>query len=42
MERLNELPLWWLYIAMVAVGAIGGGICAAIDCLVRAVLGRRR
>jgi ABC-type uncharacterized transport system permease subunit len=42
MDRLNELPLWWLYIALVAVGAIGGGLCAAIDLLIRAVAGRRR
>ena len=39
MDRLNELPLWWLYLALVAAGAIVGGLSSAIDLLFR---GRRQ
>ena len=41
LDHLNELPLWWLYIALVAVGAVGGGICAAVDLAIRALARRR-
>ena len=39
MRRLVELPLWALGLTVLGAGAIGGGACAAIDCLIR---GRRR
>jgi len=38
MSRPIQLPLRILALALLAAGAIGGGACAAIDCLIR---GRR-
>jgi hypothetical protein len=39
MDRLIEMPPWFLALALLAAGAVGGGACAAIDLLIR---GRRR
>ena len=41
MARLIEMPPWFLALALLAAGAVGGGASLAIDCLVQA-LGRRQ
>lgn len=41
MARLEHLPIAWLYVALVAAGAVGGGLYAAVDCLVTWARGRR-
>lgn len=35
MTALIEMPRWFLAIALLAAGAVGGGACAAIDLLIR-------
>lgn len=35
MADLIEMPPWFLALALIAAGAIGGGACAAIDLLIR-------
>jgi ABC-type uncharacterized transport system permease subunit len=35
MADLIEMPRWFLALALIAAGAVGGGACAAIDCLIR-------
>lgn len=41
MSRLIELPAWVLALTVVAAGAIGGGACAGISCLVDHARGRQ-
>lgn len=41
MDRLNHIPLWWIFPAVVAVGAIGGGAFEATRCLIGWARGRR-
>jgi ABC-type uncharacterized transport system permease subunit len=35
MADLIEMPRWFLAVLVVTAGAVGGGICAAIDLLIR-------
>ncbi|HEY9372834.1 hypothetical protein [Streptomyces sp.] len=41
MDRLNHLNLGWLYLGLVAAGALGGGLFAAVTCLIDWARGRR-
>lgn len=41
MDRLNHVNLGWLPLALIAAGAIGGGISAAVSCLIDWRRGRR-
>lgn len=41
MEALQHLPLWWLWLALIAAGAVVGGACAAVSCLIDWARGRR-
>ena len=41
MTRRVELPLWALALAVVTAGAIGGGACAGIGCLIDRTRGRQ-
>lgn len=34
-DRLFEMPRWFLALLVIAVGAVGGGLIAAIDLLIR-------
>jgi hypothetical protein len=40
-ERLNHLSLVWAYVALIATGAVLGGLYAAIACLIDWARGRR-
>jgi hypothetical protein len=40
-ERLQHLNLGWLYVALIAAGALGGGLSAAVSCLIDWRRGRR-
>lgn len=42
MRRLVELPAWVLCLTVLAAGAIGGGACAGIGCLVERIRGGRQ
>ncbi|MGW1135641.1 hypothetical protein [Streptomyces griseoluteus] len=35
-DNLQTMPLWWLYLGLVAAGAAGGGLIAAADLAIRA------
>ncbi|MEU9470486.1 hypothetical protein AB0D78_28480 [Streptomyces avermitilis] len=39
-ERLQHLNLGWLYLALIAAGAVGGGIAEAVHLLVERRGGR--
>jgi hypothetical protein len=41
MDRLNYINLGWLPLALIAAGAFGGGISAAVSCLIDWRRGRR-
>lgn len=41
MDALQHMNLGWLYLGIVAAGAIGGGLYAAIGCLVDHMRERR-
>jgi len=41
MDRLQHIPLVWLYVALVAAGAVGGGLFAAGSLAVDWWRGRR-
>jgi hypothetical protein len=41
MERLQHIPLVWLYLAVVAAGAVGGGLYAAVTLVAEWFTGRR-
>jgi hypothetical protein len=41
MDRLNDRPRAWLPLALIAAGAVGGGISAAVSCLIDWRRGRR-
>lgn len=41
MDRLIELPVWVLALAVVTAGVIGGGACAGAFCLADVIRGRQ-
>ncbi|MFD4547211.1 hypothetical protein [Streptomyces sp. NPDC058466] len=41
MDRLNHANLVWAYVALIATGAVLGGLYAAIGCLIDWARGRR-
>jgi hypothetical protein len=41
MDRLNDLNLGWAYVALIATGAVLGGLSAAVGCLIDWARGRR-